>query len=172
MSIRTSMFALAAIATLSGAALAPTSASALGFGGHFGGSHFGGHFGGEHLGGHFGWRFGGRGWGHGFGYDHWAGNHGPHICPLGAWCPPLPHPQPYPPYPRGPHFGPGFGGGVAYGSGPRVSYSGIDSAPAGAPAPSGGCLTKQELPDGSAVFRDLCTQEQAESPPQGGPSGR
>ena len=44
------------------------------------------------------------------------------------------------------------------------------SVPA-APAPSGGCLTKRELPEGSALFRDLCTQEQAESQPPGGAQG-
>ncbi len=41
---RHSMFALAALATLAAAALAPTDASAMrgGFGGGFGGGHFGG----------------------------------------------------------------------------------------------------------------------------------
>jgi hypothetical protein len=38
---------------------------------------------------------------------------------------------------------------------------------AAAPAPSGGCLTKRDLPDGSA----LCTHEQAESQPQGNAPG-
>jgi hypothetical protein len=42
---------------------------------------------------------------------------------------------------------------------------------AAAPAPSGGCLTKRDLPDGSALFRDLCTHEQAESQPQGNAPG-
>jgi hypothetical protein len=72
---------------------------------------------------------------------------------------------------RYPHYGfggYGYGGGAVYGSGvaPGVNYS------APAPAPTGGCLTKQELPDGSALFQDLCTQEQAESPPQGPAPGR
>jgi hypothetical protein len=56
-----------------------------------------------------------------------------------------------------------------------VGVAGVASLPpasaqfsAPAPTPSGGCLTKRELPDGSALFRDLCTQEQAESTPQGG----
>jgi hypothetical protein len=56
-----------------------------------------------------------------------------------------------------------------------VASVGTTVAPASAPAPSpsGGCLTKRELPDGSALFRDLCTHEQAESQPQGGaPGGR
>ena len=51
--------------------------------------------------------------------------------------------------------------------GAPVASVGTSVAPAGvpAPAPAGGCLTKRELPDGSALFRDLCTQEQAESQP-------
>jgi len=49
-----------------------------------------------------------------------------------------------------------------------VASVGASVAPASVPVPSGGCLTKQELPDGSALFRDRCTQEQAESQPQGG----
>ena len=198
MSARKSIFALAALATLSVAALAPTSASAFGgrFGGeHFGGSHFGGHFGGDHFGwrfggNHFDWRFRDYGWGHryGYGWGHGLGyNSGIHICPLVAGgCPPLPRPmQPYPPRYTGfphywphyePRYEPRFGFGI--GHGPVVATgAGAASAPApmamasgGAPSggPSRGCLTKQELPDGSALFRDMCTQEQAESQPQGG----
>ena len=190
MSARKSIFALAA--------LAPTSASAFGgrFGGeHFGGSHFGGHFGGDHFGwrlggNHFDWRFRDFGWGHryGYGWGHGLGyNSGIHICPLVAGgCPPLPRPvQPYPPRYTGfphywPHYEPRFGFGI--GHGPVVATgAGAASAPApmamasgGAPSggPSRGCLTKQELPDGSALFRDMCTQEQAESQPQGGAPGQ
>jgi hypothetical protein len=55
-----------------------------------------------------------------------------------------------------------------YGGPVGVASVGGSVAPAGAPAPAGGCLTKRELPNGSALFRDLCTQEQAESQPQGG----
>jgi len=54
-----------------------------------------------------------------------------------------------------------------HGAAVSVATTGAALAPASAPAPSGGCLTKRELPDGSALFRDLCTQEQAESQPQG-----
>ena len=46
------------------------------------------------------------------------------------------------------------------------------SAPAPAVAPTGGCLTKRELPDGSALFRDKCTGEAAESAPEGAPPGQ
>ena len=112
MSIRKPIFALAALATLSAAALAPTSASALGFRGHFAGVHFGGHFGGEHFGGYrFGWRFG----------NHFGGSQfgsGIHICPLVAGgCPPLPRPtKPWPPrYTGFPHYEPHFGFGIGHG---------------------------------------------------------
>jgi hypothetical protein len=151
---RKSIFALAAIATLGTTALAPTSASA--FGGHFGGGHFGGgHFGGGHFGGHFGgFHFGG---GHFWGFGHRFGFYRPgyaHWWPRWHYWPRFWHYQ---------HYGYGIGG---------VGYSsGIASAPVSGPAT--GCLTKQELPDGSALFRDLCTQEEAESQPQGGaPMGR
>jgi hypothetical protein len=164
MSVRKSIFALAAIATLGATALVPTSASAFGFGGHVGGVHFGGHFGGLH--------FGGRYWGHGYGYgyNHYAFNHGPHICPLGTWCRPLSHPQPYPVVGGFPHYGPRYAAGFGVAAG--AVTAGVPSAPAST-APSGGCLTKRELPDGTALFRDLCTQEQAETNPQGGaPNGQ
>jgi hypothetical protein len=62
-----------------------------------------------------------------------------------------------------------------YGAPAGVASVGASVAPTGAPAPApfGGCLTKRELPDGSALFRDLCTQEQAESqPPSGAPVPR
>ena len=169
MSTRRSILALAALATLSAAALAPTSASALGFGGHFGGAHFGSHFGGVHFGGdRFGWRFGDR-----FGSSHLGS--GIHICPLtsGSSCPPLPRPtKPWPPRYTGfphywPHYEPRYGYGIGLGHGPVVATgAGAASAPASnamaSSGPSRGCLTKQELPDGSALFRDLCTQEEAE----------
>jgi hypothetical protein len=150
MSTRTSMFALAAIASLSSTALAPTSASALGFGGHVGGVHFGGHFGA-----HFG------------GYNHVASNHWQHFCPLDGRCPPLTHPEP--PYPRYPHPWPHIGVGVGVGA--TVAAAGTATEPSSGPAPSGGCLTKRELPDGDALFKDRCTGEKAESQPQGGNPG-
>jgi hypothetical protein len=150
MSTRTSMFALAAIAILSSTALAPTSASALGFGGHVGGVHFSGHFGA-----HFG------------GYNHLAFNHWQHFCPLDGRCPPLSHPEPpYPP--RYPHPWPHIGVGVATAV---ASGSEGTSGPSSGPAPSGSCLTKRELPDGDALFKDRCTGEKAESQPQSQPQG-
>jgi hypothetical protein len=58
-----------------------------------------------------------------------------------------------------------------YEGGPVSVASVGGSAPVSAPAPSAGCLTKRELPNGSALFRDLCTQEEAESQPAGGAPG-
>jgi hypothetical protein len=56
-----------------------------------------------------------------------------------------------------------------YGAPVGVASATVPVAPASAPAPAptaaGGCLTKRELPDGSALFRDLCTQEEAVSQP-------
>jgi hypothetical protein len=161
MSVRKSIFALAAIATLGTTALAPTSASAFGFGGHFGG----GHFGGGHFGGHFGgfhgiWHTPARpGFWHGVGAWRGVGLRPGPVC--GWHCNPF---HPWPRYGGWPRYYPryGVGGGVAYGSG--AGYSAAASAPAAA-APSTGCLTKQELPDGTALFQDLCTQEQAETQP-------
>jgi hypothetical protein len=164
MSIRKSVFALAALATLGTSALAPTSASAFGFGGHIGGGHFGGHFGGfGHLGG-FG-HFGGFHFGGFHGIWHGAGLHPGPICSWGCGYPGRYHwwPRFYP------RYGYGYRGGAIYGAGvgPSVNYAA--PAPAPASAPTSGCLTKQELPDGTALFQDLCTQEQAETQPQGAP---
>jgi hypothetical protein len=156
MSIRSSVFAFAAIATLASTALTPTSASAhFGFGGvgHLGGF---GHLGAPEHFGHF--TFGHYNWYHG---NYWH-----HNC---YWyCVPHPH------YGRWwwPRYRFGFRyGGVNVVSAPTtVSTPAPASAPA--PAPTGSCLTKRELPDGSALFRDRCTGEQAESQPQGGPPGQ
>ncbi len=63
----------------------------------------------------------------------------------------------------------GFNHRIYEGGGVAVANAG--PAPGPAAAPTGGCLTKRELPDGSALFRDLCTHEQAESEPQGGAQG-
>jgi hypothetical protein len=78
MKIRSTFLALAALTTLSLAALAPTQASAWGGGhggGHFGGGHYGGgHFGGGHYGGgHHNW---GGGYGRGYGGYHNWGHYG------------------------------------------------------------------------------------------------
>jgi len=140
MSTRKSMFALAAIAALATSALAPTSASA-----HLGG--FGPHGGFGHIGfGHPGW--GHTGWGHyhfGFNHYHWW----PHgYCWHWNYC----------------HWHPRFGVGVSS----TVVSGGAAPASTPAPAPSGGCLSKRELADGQAVFKDNCTGEQAESQPQAG----
>ncbi len=66
MKTRSTIFTLAALATLSLSALAPTQASAGGMHGGFGGGHFGGgHFGG--YGGYHNWG------GYGRGYRYWGG---------------------------------------------------------------------------------------------------
>ena len=62
MTTRKSMFALAALATVAAAALAPTSASAWGHGGGFHGG-WGGYHGGWN---HWGWRNGWRNYGYGY----------------------------------------------------------------------------------------------------------
>jgi hypothetical protein len=95
-------------------------------------------------------------WGHvhvGFGHFHlWPTHPG---CLNWSWCRWHPHYR----------FG-GFAPTVVSGS-PTVT-----SAPASAPsAPTGGCLSKRELPDGDALFKDRCTGEQAESQPQGSSPG-
>jgi hypothetical protein len=77
MSIRKSMFALAALTTVATAALSPTSASAWGssHGGGFGGNHggFGGYRGGfgGYRGGFAGYHGGWNRWGYG-GWNHWG----------------------------------------------------------------------------------------------------
>jgi hypothetical protein len=60
-----------------------------------------------------------------------------------------------------------YAGPVGVASAGRAAVSARAQVPSG----SAGCLTKRELPDGSALFKDLCTQEQAESQPQGGAPG-
>jgi hypothetical protein len=91
------------------------------------------------------------GWGHvhvGFYHPHWWP---PHPGCLG-WCGWHPHYR--------------FGGiAPTVVSGAPV----VTSAPAS--APGGSCLSKRELPDGDALFKDRCTGEQAESQPQGAVPG-
>jgi hypothetical protein len=70
------------------------------------------------------------------------------------------------------HFHPHFGVGVG---GTSTVVSGGASTPAStpAPAPTGGCLSKRELSDGQALFKDRCTGEKAETQPQAGsPTGQ
>ncbi len=91
------------------------------------------------------------GWGHfhvGFAHLHWWP---PHPGCFG-WCRWHPHYR----------FG-GFAPTVVSGA-PVVT-----STPAS--APGGSCLSKRELPDGDALFKDRCTGEQAESQPQGATPG-
>jgi hypothetical protein len=137
MSTPASLLALATIATLATAALAPTDGSAAQFVVNHPGGHFGSHYHPYPI----------CSWGCHRWHDHeederehrwWGWNHRPI-----------------------------YGGSVA------VARAGGSAVSVSAPAPSGsgGCLTKRELPDGSALFKDLCTQEQAESQPQGGAPG-
>jgi hypothetical protein len=106
-----------------------------------------------HVSGHFGGHFGGHYWGHGYGYNHWWHPYPWHFCHYGWYC----HPH--------------IGIGVGVASTVVTGSSGAASAPASAPA-TGGCLSKRELPDGSALFRDRCTGEQADSQTQGGAGSR
>jgi hypothetical protein len=133
MTNRTSMFSLAAIASLATAALASTDASAA----QFTVNHSGGHI-----------------------KDHW------HPYPICSWGCGHDHDHDRDDWRWR------FGHRLYEGGGVTVASAGASAAPAAGPAPTGGgCLTKRELPDGSALFRDLCTHEQAESQGQGGAPG-
>jgi len=140
MKTRTSLLALAATAALALSALTPTNASAWG---RFGGWH--------------GYHHGFHGYRHGFyGYHHafWGRYH---------WWPYRWYPR-WRWYPRPIIYG-AVGAGAAY----------AVAAPAVAPAapaaqPTGSCLTKNYLPNGSVMFADMCTQEQAVAPTNGPPA--
>jgi hypothetical protein len=140
---RTSLLALAAVATLSVAALSSIDASARGFGGGFGGGHFSAaRFGGNHAigGNHFNTFRRGVfirpginrirvpririGW-----WKHWHYRNHFWIRPVGYTV-----------------------GGV-----------GVTQPVAQGPCT---CLTKEYLPDHSVMFKDLCTNEAAVSPSQ------
>lgn len=154
-------FALATVTTLGAAALAPSSASAHGFGG-FGGGHFGGggghfggfgggHFGGGHFGGeHFGgWQFGHNHWDPGFHHpEHW------HRCWFDchdgfAW--------------HQPHYGVVADEGYVQPVGDPGPPVQAQTAQASAPC---NCLNKKYLDDGSVVFWDACTKEEALATPE------
>jgi hypothetical protein len=152
---RKSIFALATLAALGTAALAPTGASAH-WGGHFGG-HWGGH-GGSHDGGHWGAHWGSHGSGHWAGWDRrragWGGR--------GA--------HPY----YGVYGTPGYAG-PAYGGPPTVATPSSAAAPsAQSPATAADCLVKGYLPNGNVVFTDRCTHESVAgdgaTPPGEGPA--
>ena len=134
---RSSFLALAAITSLGVAALAPTSASA--FGGRGGGHISGGHVGGGHV------SFG----------------HGRAIAGSLSIRRPIrivtPHPRPHWNW-HWRHHGyysvpVAVGAGAVYAATPR------------APAATCTCLTKEYLPDGSLLFKDVCTNEAAMSAP-------
>jgi hypothetical protein len=141
--------AIATIVTLGVLALAPTGASAMGFGGHMmmhGGGGGGGHgFGG---GGHFVMLHGGAG-----------GVHPPHPGPHPN---PGPHPGPHP----HPHWHPHWGWGVGYYGGATAVYSTPTySTPTYTVRTNTcTCLTKEYLPDNSVLFKDVCTKESALAP--------
>jgi hypothetical protein len=159
---RMALFALAAIAAIVTTIVAPTTASAWGGNGsHFGRSG-GGHFGARHFGGmRFGQRFGR--------YHNWSRWSHYRWSPWSRWSRYHWYSRPYftgyRPYAVG-----GFGGG-----------GGGDTDTGPAPRPTGGnCLTKQYMQDGTAVFQDRCTGEEAavtnqqppEQQPQQGPGPR
>lgn len=181
---RKTIFALAAISTVAAAALAPTSASARGgFGG--GGFHGGGggfaraasfhsptfgsgglRTGGLRNGGAGGiLRNGGIGGGHGFGRGGGLARGG---CTFAVRCgggfkPPIVwhHPHPWPVFAwHHEHWGVGA---VDY---PVAVDTTVGATTVAAPttAPCN-CLTKEYLPDGSVLFKDLCTKEAAMATP-------
>ena len=151
MTKRSSLIALAALATLGLSALTPTDASAFGWRG--GGYHVGhfGHFG--HFGYGYGWHPGG---GYNFHRTYWGYRWWPH-----SW------------YPRWRFFPrPVVVGGGVIGGGAAYAAAAPTSAPAAGPAPQAAapqCLTKNYLPNGTVVFADMCTQEQAVGPTNGEP---
>jgi hypothetical protein len=134
---RSSFLALAAITTLGVAALAPTSASA--FGGH-GGGFARGHVG-SHIGGHVGGNAGFSRAHLNFGIRtnrivahnyHWNWRWRTHRY---------------------------YGFPVAVGG--TVATGAVYAATPRAPAATCNCLTKEYLPDGSLLFKDVCTNEAA-----------
>lgn len=172
---RKSFLALATVTTIAAAAFAPTSASARGFGGFGGGFHFGGgggggfHFGGAQLGGarfggarfaaaqrlgglsrfsgapHLGGnrlQLAGNRWDHGMHHEHWRdfGWHRLHWGLIDDVA-----------------FVPGDPGDA-----PALAPATQASA-ANAPCT---CLTKRYLDDGSVLFTDTCTKEEALATPE------
>ncbi len=150
--IRTSMFAIAAVAALGAASLLSTtsSADARGFGG--GGFHSGGgfHGGGMRMGG--GPRIGGRvhlGGGHHIGIRHPGlriGHRHPDWCRINGRC--HVHVRWHRPWI--------VGTGVV-----ATTYA---VTPAIATAKPCTCLTKEYTPDNLVVFKDQCTKEVASAP--------
>jgi hypothetical protein len=137
---------IATIATMGTFALAPTGASAMGFGG---GGHMMMHGGGG----------GGGGFGHGFGGGgHFAMMHGGGN---GAWK--GPHPWPHPHW--HPHWHQGWGVPYYGGTTTAVYSTPTYSTPSYTTrTDSCTCLTKEYLPDNSVLFKDICTKESALSP--------
>jgi hypothetical protein len=140
MSRKSTILALAAIASLGSIALSSTSASAFGHGRGFGGGgvHTGG---GMHMSGGMhsfrGYRTGG------FAFRRYA-----HVRPL--W--------------RHPHWH--FGWRRPYWVAPVIA-TGLATTYATAPTWNRcTCLTKEYTPEGAVVFKDLCTKEMAMNPPE------
>jgi hypothetical protein len=150
---RTSFLALAAITSLGVAALMPTSASALG-------GHQIGKIGPAHNGG--GIKIG----------KPIIGIPKPHLPPViglpKPHLPPVigfPHPHPHWQWQwnwRNRYVSIPAAVGVAAVGG--AVYAATPSRPA-APAPTCTCLTKEYLPDGSTLFKDVCTNEAAMAAP-------
>jgi hypothetical protein len=139
MSRKSTILALAAIASLGSIALSSTSASAFGHGRGFGGGvHTGG---GMHVSGGMhsfhGYRTGG------FAFRRFA-----HVRPL--W--------------RHPHWR--FGWRRPYWVAPVIA-TGLATTYATAPTWNRcTCLTKEYTPEGAVVFKDLCSKEMAMNPPE------
>jgi hypothetical protein len=176
---RSSIFALATIATVAAAALAPTSASAMR--GGFGGGGFGG---GRSFGGGVGHtasfgRIGSVGRGPVGGFGHFHGRVSVNtLCPIDR-CGPRNPPGPLPCLIRcGGHLPPPIvwwhhphhdwyigwhhpHWGVA--DVPAAIDTAVDTA--ATPAAPCNCLTKQYLDDGSVLFQDICTKEAALATP-------
>jgi hypothetical protein len=140
MSRKSTILALAAIASLGSIALSSTSASAFGHGGGFGGGGMR-MSGGMHVSGGMhsfrGYRTGG------FAFRRFA-----HVRPL--W--------------RHPHWH--FGWRRPYWVAPVIA-TGLATTYATAPTWNRcTCLTKEYTPEGAVVFKDLCTKEMAMNPPE------
>ena len=150
MSIRNTTIALAALAMLAGTALTSTSASALG------GHGFGGHMGhGPVVG-------GGR-----FHFDHrfpiWDRYHFQHRFPIWGY-------RNWPRWRFGYYRFWRFPRPVVIGGTAGVVTTTAASARASAPAArQTSCLTKDYAPDGTVIFKDLCTNEEGVGAPQGAP---
>lgn len=142
MSRKSTILALAAIASLGSFALSSTSASAFGHGRGFGGG--GSHMGGMHMSGGMHRLYGGG-----------------HFRTGGIAFRRVVH---FRPHWRHPHWR--FGWRRPYWVAPVIA-TGLATTYATAPTWNRcTCLTKEYTPEGAVVFKDLCTKEMAMNPPE------